>query len=81
MFMAQTLRPTSDFLVVIIRLHLNARIDCQYIQFIFLYFKHKKGLKRETNINRKMLSLRISSGFRKYQFQHVCLNEKHKFQN
>lgn len=74
MFMAQTSRPTSDFLVIIIRLHLNARIDCQYIQ-------HKKGLKRETNINRKMLSFRISSGFRKYQFQHVCLNEKHKFQN
>lgn len=37
MFMAQTSRPTSDFLVVIIRLHLNARIDCQYIQFTYFY--------------------------------------------
>lgn len=37
MFMAQTSRPTSDFLVVILRLHLNARIDCQYIQFTYFY--------------------------------------------
>lgn len=82
MFMEQTSRPTSDFLVVIIRLHLNARIDCQYIQFTYFYTLNiKKRLKRETNVNRKMLSFRISSGFRKYQFQHVCLNEKHKFQN